>query len=252
MTATRSATSATTPRSWVISSTDMPSSSCSSASSARICACTVTSRAVVGSSAISSLGRHASAMAIIARCCIPPESWWGYSPMRWAGSGMRALSSMSSAMRRAWRRETSRCCRTASTIWLPMVKTGLSAVIGSWNIIEMRSPRKRRMRPAGRRNRSCPSNSTRPASTRPGGGTSRITDSAVTLLPQPLSPTRQKVSPRRTSIDTPSTARATPRSVKKWTVSPSSSSSVPLLLTRCPPRLAAAGRGRRAGRRRTR
>ena len=39
----------------------------SSFNSVMICACTVTSRAVVGSSAISSRGRHSSAMAIITR-----------------------------------------------------------------------------------------------------------------------------------------------------------------------------------------
>ena len=37
----------------------------------------VTSRAVVGSSAMSSAGRHDSAIAIMARWRIPPESWWG-------------------------------------------------------------------------------------------------------------------------------------------------------------------------------
>ena len=41
---------------------------------ARISACVVTSSAVVGSSAISSRGPHASAMAIIARCRMPPEN----------------------------------------------------------------------------------------------------------------------------------------------------------------------------------
>ena len=39
-----------------------------------ICACTVTSSAVVGSSAISSAGRHPIAMAIITRCSMPPDS----------------------------------------------------------------------------------------------------------------------------------------------------------------------------------
>ena len=49
----------------------------SSWSRSRICACTVTSRAVVGSSAISSFGSLASAIAIIARCRMPPENWCG-------------------------------------------------------------------------------------------------------------------------------------------------------------------------------
>ena len=39
--------------------------------------CTVTSRAVVGSSAMSSWGWQAMAMAIITRCFCPPESSWG-------------------------------------------------------------------------------------------------------------------------------------------------------------------------------
>ena len=43
----------------------------------RIPACTVTSSAVVGSSAISSVGSHASAEAIAIRWRIPPENWCG-------------------------------------------------------------------------------------------------------------------------------------------------------------------------------
>ena len=45
--------------------------------SSMICAWTVTSSAVVGSSAISSFGLSASAIAIIARWRIPPENWCG-------------------------------------------------------------------------------------------------------------------------------------------------------------------------------
>ena len=47
------------------------------ASSSRICRWMVTSSAVVGSSAISSFGSQASAMAIITRCCWPPDSSCG-------------------------------------------------------------------------------------------------------------------------------------------------------------------------------
>ena len=49
----------------------------SPASSSMIWRWIVTSSAVVGSSAISSLGSQASAIAIITRCCWPPESWCG-------------------------------------------------------------------------------------------------------------------------------------------------------------------------------
>ena len=50
-----------------------------------ICACIVTSSAVVGSSAISSCGWQASAMAMTMRCFMPPENWWGYSFLRSGG-----------------------------------------------------------------------------------------------------------------------------------------------------------------------
>ena len=42
-----------------------------------ICAWMVTSRPVVGSSAMSRVGLHASAVAIITRWIMPPEIWCG-------------------------------------------------------------------------------------------------------------------------------------------------------------------------------
>src|SRR6218665_520558 len=63
MTATRSHICATTPRLWLISTSAMWCTSCRLRSSCRICACTVTSSAVVGSSAISKRGPPASALA---------------------------------------------------------------------------------------------------------------------------------------------------------------------------------------------
>ena len=74
MTITWSATSATTPISWVIRITEVLDSFVRVLMIRRIWAWIVTSRAVVGSSAISSLGLQSSAMAIITRCRIPPES----------------------------------------------------------------------------------------------------------------------------------------------------------------------------------
>ncbi len=67
MTATRSAISATTPKSWVMNKTAVACCRCSSLIRCRICAWVVTSRAVVGSSAISSAGSMTSAMAIMMR-----------------------------------------------------------------------------------------------------------------------------------------------------------------------------------------
>ena len=74
ITPTRSAKLRTKGRSWVISSTAMPNSACSSSRSSTICFWMVTSSAVVGSSAISSFGLQASAIAIIARCRCPPDN----------------------------------------------------------------------------------------------------------------------------------------------------------------------------------
>src|SRR5258706_3108342 len=77
ITATSCASSAMTPTSCVMRMIAVPVSSRSSRISSRICAWMVTSSAVVGSSAINSFGLHASAIAIIARWRMPPESLCG-------------------------------------------------------------------------------------------------------------------------------------------------------------------------------
>ena len=74
MTMTSSARSATTPRSWVISTSEVPSSPWSLTRSSRTWAWMVASRAVVGSSAMISAGSRARAIAIITRWRIPPEN----------------------------------------------------------------------------------------------------------------------------------------------------------------------------------
>ena len=81
--------------------TAIPSRLCRSAISSRIWAWTVTSSAVVGSSAISSLGSLASAIAIIARWRMPPENSCGYWSTRLRGSGIPTSSSSSIARSRA-------------------------------------------------------------------------------------------------------------------------------------------------------
>ncbi len=77
MTSTRSAMPATTPRSWVIQMTPVPRSACSFWTRSMIWACTVTSSAVVASSAMSSAGEFDSAIAMITRWRMPPESSCG-------------------------------------------------------------------------------------------------------------------------------------------------------------------------------
>ena len=128
-------------RSWVMNSSAMPISACSASSRARICACTVTSSAVVGSSQMRSFGSHASAIAIIARWRWPPESWCGKLSTRRSGSGMPVRRSSSIARARAAFLCSPRCSSSTSPIWLPTVYSGFSAVIGSWKIIAISVPR---------------------------------------------------------------------------------------------------------------
>ena len=177
----------------------------------RICAWTVTSSAVVGSSAMSSCGSHASAMAIMARWRIPPENACGYSSARRRASGIPTRSSISTARAMAAARETERCARTARAIWLPTVNAGLRLVIGSWKIIEIWSPRTRRISSSGSPTSSRPSKPIEPAATRPNPfGMRPITASDDTVLPEPLSPTNPSVSPRPMWKATSSTTGSQP------------------------------------------
>ena len=86
------------------------------------------------------------------------------------------------------------------------MSTGLSEDIGSWKIIAIRLPRTERMPASSSARRSSPSKTILPLSIRPGSGISRRMESAVTLLPDPLSPTIARVSPGATSSDSEVTA----------------------------------------------
>jgi hypothetical protein len=131
MTTTRSAICATTAMSWVMNSTAIPISRFKRLIRARISAWMVTSSAVVGSSAISSFGSQAMAMAMTTRWRMPPESSWGYWRNRRSGSGMRTLfrSSRARAVAAVWDRPL--CSIRPSVNWRSMVKTGFRAVMGS-------------------------------------------------------------------------------------------------------------------------
>ena len=85
-----------------------PLAAFSSRIKSRICACKVTSSAVVGSSAINRMGSQASAIAIMTRWRIPPESLCGYSSMRSSGEGMWTRRNNSIARSRAARRDPPR------------------------------------------------------------------------------------------------------------------------------------------------
>src|SRR6266498_605764 len=185
--------------------------------SSRIWAWMVTSSAVVGSSARTRAGLQDRAMAIIMRCRMPPLNWWGYCESRRSGSETPTSESSSTARARDWEAVMPRWISTVSVSWRPTDSTGLSDVIGSWKIMPMSLPRIRRISSSERARRSRPLKTMRPPTIRPAGAaTRRITESALTDLPQPDSPTSATVSPARTSQDTPSTARTTAPEVVKW------------------------------------
>ena len=181
--------------SWVIRMIEVPNSVRSSRMRVRIWACTVTSSAVVGSSAISTFGRHDSAMAIITRWRMPPESSCGYCLSRRAGSPMWTASSMDRARASALPPSVASWVRIASTSCDPTVITGLSEVIGSWKIIAMAPPRSRRIARSGSVVSSCPASLIEPPRWRSEGDRSRMIDSAVSDFPEPDSPARPRVSP---------------------------------------------------------
>ena len=127
---TKSHTSATIPRACVIMSMTIGDFSLSSLMSLSTWAWMVTSRAVVGSSAIRRSGLQARAMAMITRCFMPPENWCGYSDTR--SPGMPTISSMFVAWRRASLSLTPRWIFMPSAICSPTVLMGLSEDMGSW------------------------------------------------------------------------------------------------------------------------
>src|ERR1035437_8136713 len=213
ITIAREQSSATTAKSCVMKSTAIPVSRCRSRRRSRICACTVTSSADVGSSAMTSAGRIIRAMAISTRCRMAPESSCGYWCARRAASAIPVRSSMATARSHAARFDRSPCNNATSATCAPTFITGLSAEAGSWKIIEIFRPRRSHIARSLSASRSAPSNVMRlPAPMRAPGAITRIRANATDVLPHPDSPTSATVSPACTANETPSTARTAPAS----------------------------------------
>ena len=87
-------------------------------------ACTVTSSAVVGSSAIRSSGSAASAIAIATRWRMPPENWCGNARSARSGSGSRTSARSPAARFLAAARPMPRCWRIGSSICWPIESIG--------------------------------------------------------------------------------------------------------------------------------
>ena len=234
MTTTCSARSAARPRSWVTKSIAVPNSWMRRPRWSRMRRWTVTSRALVGSSAMSSRGRAARPMAIRARCRIPPENSCGYCLARRAASGSPASSSRSatcsavairlcpcsldppdppeeapsetsessgascpaaSLARRSSATPASPLARSASRTWKPMDHTGLRLVMGSWGTNPISLPRRRCICLSEACAMSSPSNRMRPPVTRPVPGSRPMTALARVVFPEPDSPTMATLCP---------------------------------------------------------
>src|SRR5581483_7438731 len=211
ITATRSHASATIPRLCVISSSAVSKFSFRSARMRRICASTITSSEVVGSSATRSEGCRTSASAIMIRCRMPPENSCGYCRKRVGGMPMRP--SVSSERRRTSLSVSfGSCWCSVSRKWSSMRSSGFSRVIGSWKMRPSSGPRSRRRSRGDIVTRLRPLYSTSPSARAPSGSSPRMPRPSVDL-PHPDSPTSPSTEPASISSETRSTARTEPRAV---------------------------------------
>jgi hypothetical protein len=142
------------------------------------------------------------------------------------GSGNPTRRSISvTAERRSGSSSSGWCSASASAIWLPIVCSGESAVIGSWKMIEMRPPRmscisrlagsSREMSISVPGRRSGSRNTISPDSMRAMRGRMLMIDCATTDLPEPDSPTSATVRPAGTRNEIPSTAFTVPASTSR-------------------------------------
>ncbi len=208
MTTPLSQVSAITERSWLMRMKERSSSVRSRWMSSRICACTMTSSAVVGSSPMTSLGLQARAMAIMARWRMPPLSWCGKSITRLGLMPTRSKSSRTRTIALASERPS--CSWMGSAICLPVSRTGLSAFIAPWKMMLISFQRILLMPYSVRLARLRPSKRTSPETMRPFSGSSLSRLSAAVVLPQPDSPARPRLSPGATVKETSCTALTSP------------------------------------------
>ncbi len=116
------------------------------------------------------------------------------------------------------------CARSASRSWVPIVWTGFNAFCGSWNTMAAAVPRRDRSVSAGAPTTWVPVSSMDPeACARSGSRPS--TDSAVSDLPDPDSPTSATISAGSTFRLMPLTTRWGPSGVSNSTSSPLTRSS---------------------------
>src|SRR5438093_794563 len=201
----------------------------------RICACTDTSRALVGSSRSRNSGSGARARAIAIRWRWPPENSCG---KRYRCSGRRPTSCSRRALcSYASGRVARPLTRSGSATMSLTSRRGSSEVNGSWKtgcmkrrsafidlrrsrVIEYWRSRSFVWPSSGTASRACVRRRSKTSRgtlkrTRPSlGASGRSRSRPNVVLPQPDSPTSATVSPRRITRSTPSTARTV--AISRW------------------------------------
>src|SRR5690349_12982170 len=110
------------------------------------------------------------------------------------------------------------CALNGSATCQPTPNTGLSDASASWNTMPISSPQRARHSAMGAPSTSAPSKRMLPPVMCAGGDARRrMMAAAVTLLPEPLSPSTASVSPRRTENVAPLTARTISRPLRNST-----------------------------------
>ena len=125
-----------------------------------------------------------------------------------SGSGSFTRSRMAMILARRWAASSLVWVSSTSSICSPQVMTGLSAVIGSWKIIDMRVQRSSRSRSSLAARTFSPSSRISPELGFSALASRPMTVKAITDLPEPDSPTRQTISPGLTVKLTLSTANS--------------------------------------------
>src|SRR5271165_4968732 len=174
----------------------------SSAKSLMISDCVMTSRALVGSSAMSSAGECIIAMAISTRCACPTlicagkrsrNSWSCGNPTLFRARSIAAARSLLVPLA---------CARHASASWVPTRNAGFKLESGLCRTSPISRPRILRISHSEALSKSRPRNRRRPAALPPLQPSSFRMASAMVLFPEPLSPTSPRISPRWISKDT--------------------------------------------------
>ncbi len=146
-------------------------------------------------------GSIARARAIATRCCWPPESRSGYSPIL---SAIPTRVSNSSPRRRHWSSERPSTVSGASITFSSAVCSGNR--LNCWKTMPTRW-RTKSIPAVPLPVISSPSRTIRPLS----GGESRLMQRSSVLFPEPLGPSTQTTSPRLTVSSTPSRTTSSPK-----------------------------------------